>query len=320
MCGLFGMSLKAGAMDPEKRAILLATLARKNDQRGGCSYSIVKIKEDSSYNIYRGLGEMANHCDQLLDTNTLFAHTRQATRGAKTVENAHAFEIGNIIGSHNGMIHNYNELEKKYPDRKHFEVDSQHLFAQLNDDLPFDELEGYGAIEWIKKEDPSRIYLSKMRNGQLTIWGIGDREAAKTEGIVWSSDEKHLLEAFYCIGEKRFFPYNVEEGATYLVKNGEAFIHNARKLMLRDPAATRSKYMDNSGNPWMSSHAGYPGGYEQYHKGGSAADSAKTFLGSNNKSGSTADDGLEDWNAWDAYCRSHIEAEKAKGQATAEAS
>ncbi len=308
MCGIFGYSFRNNAIDPQRRVILGNNLARLNDKRGGDSWGIAVIK-GNNINTIRGLGDMQNHAYHFIDAPTLFAHTRLATRGAKTTENAHPFEIGNIIGAHNGMISNHYELEKKYEDRKDFEVDSMHLFAHLNEDRPFDELEGYGAIEWVKKDDPSRIYLSRLRNGSLNIWGIGNREADKTEGIVWSSDEKHLLEALYCVGIKDFFPYNVEEGATYLVKNGEAFIASARKLTLKDPASVRRYSGGSHSDHWLGGHSGgYPGGYNRW---GAATGGAGKDQGSFPDKGAAATDGgLEDWTEWQNYCKSKTATDK----------
>lgn len=60
-------------------------------------------------------------------TNTVFAvHTRAATKGAITVDNAHPFEFDNLVGMHNGTL-----VDKKYSSRD--KTDSELLFQDANE-------------------------------------------------------------------------------------------------------------------------------------------------------------------------------------------
>lgn len=288
MCGIFGYSFKDDAIEPARRAILGSALARKNDQRGGDSWGIANIDaKKNHFDISRQLGTMEFHAYQFIEGNTILAHTRAATVGAKTIENAHPFHVGKIIGAHNGAIYNYHDLNKKY--KRDCDVDSMHIFHHLNAGLPFDDLEGYGSIEWVSKEDLSKIYLCRLRNGMLSIFGIGDKETKKTVGVVWSSDDKHLIESMYCAGIKNFFPYKVEEGALYFVSDGAVYIAQAKKMSIGERSSTKSNYSSSSNG-----------------------NSTNWYQNQGNSSSVSSQDkeNKELWEEWDKFCRERIEQEE----------
>jgi Glutamine amidotransferase domain len=238
-----GFSFKQNTLSMARLAILANNLARLNDNRGGDSWGVCSVN-DKEVNVSRGLGQLANHAHEVADHRNFFAHTRYATHGKKTVENAHPFEIGDIVGAHNGVISNHQELCRKY--EREFDVDSMHLFAHLAERKSFEEIEGYGAIEWIRRDDPTRINLCRISSsGDLAIFGIGDRSSEDTIGIVWSSNDKHLLESLYCSGIKTFFPYRVNEGVVYYVRDGEVYLATDGKLELKGKTYSYSGSANN---------------------------------------------------------------------------
>lgn len=284
MCGIFGYSFEEGAIDVGRRAILGNNLARMNDSRGGDSWGIAVIN-DGKVSISRNLGNMGFHGYQFLEGNQVLCHTRLATVGAKTVENSHPFEVGDIIGAHNGSVHNHWELDKKY-ERK-CDVDSMHFFYHLNEKRPFEDIEGHGAIEWVDKRDLSKIYLCRLRLGSLSIFGVGDKEKGKTRGIVWSSDDKHIVESLYCAGINDFFPYKVEEGVIYFVIAGKVYIATTRKLVVGEKSTTNRNRTTSTSTNWNSRTR------EETSSGG----------------GFTGDDDRKEWEEWNMYCEHRSDAE-----------
>lgn len=219
MCGIGGFSFKQDMFSEGQRAILAATLGRLNDRRGGTSWGIY-IPDEKNYRIIKGLGTIAENVHRMVGLDEVMLHTRLKTTGEGSVQNAHPFTIGNIIGSHNGVLNNHYELNNRYS--RSFEVDSMHIFAHLNEDKPLDEIKGYGTIQWVEKNYPNMMYLCNVRNGSLSIVTVG-KDPNKPEGVVWSSDEDHLLEALIAAGIEDFEYVEAKEGEVYCVYEGDIF-------------------------------------------------------------------------------------------------
>jgi hypothetical protein len=296
MCGIFGYNFKEGAITAGRRAILGNNLARLNDKRGGHSWGVCNI-EDGATSISRGLGDLADHAFHLADGKFVMAHTRYATIGAKTVENAHPFEIGNIIGAHNGGCINNYELDKKY--KRDCKVDSMHFFHHLDADIPFLDIKGYGSLEWLRKDELDkgleRVFLSRMKGGMLAIFGIGDPAAPKSDGIVWSSDEKHLLEALFTAGIEEFYPYKVEEGAIFYVQDGEVYIDHQKKCEIGEEAHRKGAV-----NTWEGHGTSY--GVQTRHQSNYKGGGNSTTTTTKSDTVSSQDRDLTDWREWNLYC------------------
>lgn len=222
MCGIYGWQLQEGAVKKSQLNIIAAVLASENDRRGGDSWGLTyldhKIPQTS-----RGLGLISKGTKayRVAECRQVMAHTRRASTGAVTVENAHPFQIGKVIGAHNGVIYNYADLNKKYG--RSCPVDSMHIFHHLKDRLDLQDLRGWGAIEYLKTDEPTAVYLGKFDQGELAIRGIGKR-MKDSIGLVWSSEARALEKALSLAGV-RSFEYKVEKQTLYKAIKG--MLHQA---------------------------------------------------------------------------------------------
>ncbi len=205
MCGLFGFDLSRYQLPLERRVALAAVLATGNDNRGGDSWGWFSPGRGTA----RGLGDIAGQTSKFFNSPILMAHTRKATIGAITKENSHPFDIGNIIGAHNGMITNHEELNRLY--ERQCQVDSMHIFHHINESRGLEDINGYGAISFIRKDEGlNKVYLVKLSAGDLAVYGIG-KDPDNCKGVIWSSDEDHLKAALTAANINAF-PYQVDSG------------------------------------------------------------------------------------------------------------
>jgi glucosamine--fructose-6-phosphate aminotransferase (isomerizing) len=194
MCGIVGYVGKKQVVP-----VIIEGL-RKLEYRGYDSAGIAVAGNGEGLHIRRAEGKLRNLEDVIrqkpLDGTYGIGHTRWATHGRPSEENAHPHRdcSGKIVVVHNGIVENYLSLKKKLIDEGHkftTETDTEiiaHLIEKYflqtsNGHRPpleeavrkaVKELTGVFALSVIAVDDPNKIVSA--RNGPPAVIGLGKDE------------------------------------------------------------------------------------------------------------------------------------------------
>jgi len=211
MCGIIGY-IGSKPVVP----VLLDGL-RRMEYRGYDSAGVAVVSPEG-ISLRRSAGKLAN-LEQAIRVEPVdgvygVGHTRWATHGRPTEENAHPHRdcTGKIVVVHNGIIENYLELKKELQEQGHqfkTETDTEIVAHLVEREMQGDGLEnavrraltymrGMFAIVLVSVEDPEKIVA--VRNGPPIVIGLGKDEffvasdipaiLAHTRDVVFLGDEE----------------------------------------------------------------------------------------------------------------------------------
>jgi glucosamine--fructose-6-phosphate aminotransferase (isomerizing) len=168
---------------------------RKLEYRGYDSAGIAVVDEDHDLEIRRAEGKLRNLEEAIrlspLDGTYGIGHTRWATHGRPTEENAHPHRdcTGRVVVVHNGIIENYLQLKDRLRKSDHrfvTETDTEvvaHLieeYLMAGDSFEkavrrsVSDLHGIFALSIINADEPDTIIA--VRQGPPVVIGLGDGE------------------------------------------------------------------------------------------------------------------------------------------------
>lgn len=190
MCGIVGY-----VGDKQVVGVILDGL-RKLEYRGYDSAGIAVVDEQGNLTIRRAEGKLRNLEELIrlkpLDGSYGIGHTRWATHGRPTEENAHPHRdcSGRVVVVHNGIIENFLPLKRKLQSEDHTfstETDTEviaHLIEKyLNEGEPTLEsavrravadLRGIYALAIMSSDEPEKIVA--VRQGPPIVIGLGQNE------------------------------------------------------------------------------------------------------------------------------------------------
>ena len=211
MCGIVGY---IGSKDVVP--VLIEGL-RKLEYRGYDSAGVAVVA-NGAVTLRRSAGKLAN-LEKAIVAEPLtgdygLGHTRWATHGRPTEENAHPHRdcTGRIVVVHNGIIENYLDLKQELQRQGHTfvtETDTEIVAHLVERETKNDGLEnavrralmlmrGLFALVLISADDPDKIVA--VRNGPPIVVGLGDKEffvasdipaiLSHTRDVVFLGDEE----------------------------------------------------------------------------------------------------------------------------------
>ncbi len=188
MCGIVGY------IGPKKVVPLILEGLKKLEYRGYDSAGIAAVSQNGKLEIRRASGKLRN-LEETLRLNPMdglygIGHTRWATHGRPTEENAHPHRDckGEVVVVHNGIIENYLELKRALAADGHkfvTETDTEviaHLVEKHMNGGPLEEavrkaakqLNGVYALAIVSTRDPQKIVAARF--GPPAVIGLGDNE------------------------------------------------------------------------------------------------------------------------------------------------
>jgi glucosamine--fructose-6-phosphate aminotransferase (isomerizing) len=169
---------------------------RKLEYRGYDSAGIAVVDDAKNLELRRAEGKLRNLEEAIrlnpLDGTYGIGHTRWATHGRPTEENAHPHrdQSGSVVVVHNGIIENYLSLKERLAAEGHeFKtetdtevvahligsyIDKEGLSLELAVRKTVAELRGIFALAIISKDEPDTIIA--VREGPPVVIGLGDGE------------------------------------------------------------------------------------------------------------------------------------------------
>ncbi len=213
MCGIVGY------VGNKQVVPLIIDGLRKLEYRGYDSAGIAVVDDEHRLSLRRAEGKLRNleECIRLnpLDGNYGIGHTRWATHGRPTEENAHPHrdQSGRVVVVHNGIIENYLQLKERLAaNGSEFKTETDtevvaHLigFYKDRENLSLEEavrkavkeLRGIFALSIISVDEPDTIIA--VREGPPVVIGLGDGEFFVASDI--PAILQHTRDVFY-LGEK----------------------------------------------------------------------------------------------------------------------
>ncbi len=214
MCGIIGY------IGPKDVVPVLVDGLRKLEYRGYDSAGVAVVK-NGVMNLRRSAGKLSN-LELAIAADPLsgdygVGHTRWATHGRPTEENAHPHRdcTGRIVVVHNGIIENYLDLKRELIQQGHkfvTETDTEIVAHLVEREMRHDGLEeavkralmlmrGLFALVLISADDPEKIVA--VRKGPPIVVGLGDGEffvasdipaiLSHTRDVVFLGDEEMAI-------------------------------------------------------------------------------------------------------------------------------
>ena len=223
MCGIAGYSLDPGSTLERTLAAqaLLAAIAERGADAVGYAYrrpgdpyaTVVKQRTPAS--------QLLDRVSVPEDVDQLLVHVRDYTKGHPSIAaNNHPVRHGPVVGIHNGIITNDDELLAPHSCARaepRMTVDSEAIFAvaahSRNDARALEHLRGAMATSWLDEREPGVVFVA--RGSGRPLW-VGEGR-----GGVFFASTKVALEVLERYGGVKLKKRELPEGRLLALAGGE---------------------------------------------------------------------------------------------------
>ena len=253
MCGIIGYT-----GEREAAPLLLDGLQRL-EYRGYDSAGIAVVDASGAIKIAKGAGKLSVLRKALEGAypggSTGIGHTRWATHGKPTTDNAHPHQDcrGEVVVVHNGIIENYIALRAELKARGHelrSETDTEvmpHLIESYLDDgddlmtafrHALGRIEGAHAIVVMSAREPGTIVAARIGNAGGVVVGHGEHEMFVSSDLAAVLPETQRV-AFLADGEIAAL---TADSVTYLNLAGESITKEPQHVPFDPVSAAKGAY------------------------------------------------------------------------------
>lgn len=271
ICGIAGFSLNPNAQ--VDATVLAAALALSIESRGGHATGIAHYHPHQKAVLVTKDGVTAyEFIDRIMESvdpkcRAAIIHTRFGTKGSSDKnENNHPIVLPGIVGVHNGIITNDDEVTERLELDRVAEVDSEVLFHIIRDQgvrHVAEHVHGDAAVAWMNVgQEPGRmlrpptVNVAVLNNRPAVLAWLFHRDKGKpaststSEGIVFASTEAALKAVERDLGgEYRIaFPpsYDMVDGQFACLLDGSVTWQDDVPKVTRPATKYSSDYWDRS--------------------------------------------------------------------------
>ncbi len=249
MCGIAGVSL-APQETVNARELATALLTRI-EERGRHATGVAWVDDNNETWVTKGAVPAKDfvkgpHVPK--EARTFIAHTRYATHGATSDNrNNHPIDVTGIVGIHNGVVWNDNDLFVLIGEEKRIaEVDSEAIFATIlhsgmatTDSL--DLVDGSAAVAWYAENDePRALNLARIQSSPIVV-GVTEKGS-----IIFASTERAVRGSAGAVNLELKAVYNLPEGIYQKVIDGEVVLTESfgKKVTQRELSAVEKRALN----------------------------------------------------------------------------
>jgi len=170
MCGIAGYSFAAGST--VERTLAAQALLAGIAERGADAVGYAHRGSAPGVTIHKqmsGATALLEAIELTADANDVLVHVRDYTKGHPSIPaNNHPVRHGPVVGIHNGIIVNDDELLAPHScarSEPRMSVDSEAIFAlaahSRNDPSALEELAGSMATAWLDQREPGTVFAAR---------------------------------------------------------------------------------------------------------------------------------------------------------------